>query len=394
MHKRTRIHAFTMVSCLALGLGAQEPAPAPQAPDVPAAGEKVKIAEHESRWDYPKEVTTTAGHAIHSVAKGDTLWDLAGKYLGNPFAWPQIWELNKWVKDPHWIFPGDPLTVEAARAVVPAGQEAEWTPYEVAALKPDLRRIPKTYLEEYAYTLQDFIQLPFLAPRGAEAYFKMSGAFLLSGHQDKSRGILSDGDFVYFGGGSNNGLKAGDRLVITKVQTRNFYHPDDTTHRRPMGDVLQQQGIIRVTKIYPDTSVAVIEHSLDGIYEPAYAIPYPEPATLVADLRKEPAGPVDLKEPLGKIIYLREDRPVAAMGDMVLIDQGTRQGLKVGDVLLTARRRPMEAPALASAPSKTASHMTNYYIGQMVVVRTEEGTATCRILRTKEELIVGDLVTR
>ena len=195
MHKRTRLHAFAVISCLSLGLVAYGQEPAPKAD---AAAGTIKVAAHQSRWDYPREVTPPAGHSVHIVEKGDTLWDLGTKYLGNPFSWPQIWELNKWVKDPHWIYPGDPLIVDASRTAVPTGREAE-AAYEVATLKPDLRRVAKPTQDEYAYSFQDFIQLPFLTSSAAE-YYKKSGAFLLHGHQDRT-GVR--------GGGWHRGPRSG-----------------------------------------------------------------------------------------------------------------------------------------------------------------------------------------
>ena len=396
MQKATRLHAFAVISCLSMGLVAfgQEPAPKPEAAPAPAA-DSIKVAAHQSRWDYPKEVTPPAGHSVHIVEKGDTLWDLGTKYLGNPFSWPQIWELNKWVKDPHWIYPGDPLIVDATRTAVPAGKESESAPYEVSSLKPDLRRIAKPTQEEYAYSFQDFIQMPFVVAQGATAYFKEKGGFLLNGHQDRTRGILSDGDNVYIDGGTKQGVKVGDRLVVTKVLAKYLYHPDDKRQRKSLGEVLQQEGIIRVTTVYADSSVAMIEHSLDGIFEGSYAVPYQEPAAIIAHLRTEVSSPVDLKEPLGKVIFLRDQRPVAGTGDMVIVDQGTRQGLKVGDILFAARRRQLDTGIMLSAKEEdTSKPMTNYYIGQMMVVATQENTCSCRLLRTREELFVGDIVSR
>ena len=48
---------------------------------------------------------------VHIVKEGDTLWSICEKYYGDPFLWPELWEMNKFITNPHWIKPGDEITL-------------------------------------------------------------------------------------------------------------------------------------------------------------------------------------------------------------------------------------------------------------------------------------------
>ncbi len=390
MHQPDRLHAgrlrtFVVAPGLLValafpvsGLNAQEA----------TATSVIKVQAHSSKWDYPKELNAPEGSKTHLVEKGDTLWDLAAKYLGNPYAWPQIWELNQWIKDPHWIYPGDPLIIDLSRAVATAGS----VPDAVVNLQPDQRRADPSVMRrpELGFSAQDFFQLPFVAASGAEAHYKSLGAFTITSNKREDHQYLGDGETIYLNGGSYQGLKPGDRLLILKTVARKLMHP--TIKKKILGDVLQQVGVVRVTSVQPKGAVAVIERCLDTVQIGDHLVRFTEPANIPMQLRSDISEPVKVPANSPIVVYSRDDKLSSAGGDLIIIDKGSNDGLKVGEVLLAVRVKVFSVGA--DGEKKPPTETTTYYLGQALVVHTDAHTATCRVLRSNEELRIGDTLAR
>src|SRR4030095_11226505 len=48
---------------------------------------------------------------VHLVKQGETLSGIAGEVLKNPRLWPQLWEQNEHIVNPHWIYPNDQILI-------------------------------------------------------------------------------------------------------------------------------------------------------------------------------------------------------------------------------------------------------------------------------------------
>lgn len=65
-----------------------------------------------SGWARAEVITLNPDvRAEYVVERGDTLWDIADYYLAHPWQWPQLWQVNPQIANPHLIFPGDVLVL-------------------------------------------------------------------------------------------------------------------------------------------------------------------------------------------------------------------------------------------------------------------------------------------
>jgi hypothetical protein len=134
------------------------------------------------------------------VVKGDTLWDISGRFLKSPWRWPQIWNMNKAeIKNPHWIYPGDMIVLDRSGAtpqlkLVPGAEHG----LDTTKLSPYTR---ETRIETNAIpTIPVSVIHPFLSqPRVVSAGELDKAPFLLGSNEERL--VLAKGDTAYATGG-------------------------------------------------------------------------------------------------------------------------------------------------------------------------------------------------
>lgn len=134
------------------------------------------------------------------VVKGDTLWDISGKFLKDPWRWPQIWKMNRAeIKNPHWIYPGDMIVLDRSgkepRLSLVKGDKGGM---ETVKLSPGVRTteigndaIPSIPIR----VIHPFLAQPRVVAKGA-----LDDAPFILGSNDE-RVVLGAGDDAYATGG-------------------------------------------------------------------------------------------------------------------------------------------------------------------------------------------------
>jgi len=97
------------------------PAPAPPAPTLPAPAGAATTVVAPGAGPSSMAPAPTAAPATYLVQRGDTLWGIAERELGDPLRWSEIFQLNEdrpqpggvTLTDPHWIDPGWTLLLPA-----------------------------------------------------------------------------------------------------------------------------------------------------------------------------------------------------------------------------------------------------------------------------------------
>ena len=130
---------------------------------------------------YAVAVETRGSHPeTYVVVRGDTLWDISGRFLGKPWLWPEIWQANPQVQNPHLIYPGDVLSLAYLdRVAVQPGprEEAPIGAVPLSEIEPFLKDLRVTDAFQHLPYVVGFEDNRLRGSTGQAAYVKdLAGA--------------------------------------------------------------------------------------------------------------------------------------------------------------------------------------------------------------------------
>lgn len=255
---------------------------------------------------------------------------------------------------------------------------------------------------------------------------------IVGAENEQEQNIYAQGNNVYINVGANSGVQVGDMFAVIRprgqVKTR-------WSNKTGLGFYVQEVGALEVVKVKSQVAVARVKTSCDNLLlgdllqpipsrtSPLYT---PRPAL---DVFADPSGKAK-----GRIFMSRDMQELLGREQIVYIDLGAEDGVKVGDYLTVYR--PLGKGNLfindedESTEARVSDYASNEYrggkfsnqaprkkngdatgtietteeakedrpkdlrkiVGEVIILNVKEKTATAMILRTAQEIHTGDWV--
>jgi LysM repeat protein len=351
------------------------PAKEPAAQSTELKTGPVTIAPHWSKYTFPTSIAE--GETYYIIEKGDTLWDISKKFLNSPYLWPQIWDQNKYIRDAHWIYPGDPIVLpklalvaqQAGQAVgtegiVPVGDIANQVEAESGVAGATSRMYPML-------TEQARLCAGRVIEDGDDQKLKVIGS-----EQGQDKVAFSERDILYINQGSADGIHTGD-VFTTQRSAYKVKHPEGGV----VGTKIEMTGLVRVILTQDHSSTVVVEKICADILKNDYLKNYTKASIplLSPQPQADRLSPSSGKS-RGYIVDLEGNVLAVADGHIVTVDVGAQDGLSAGQRLIVYR---MVYPGVAASRN---------VVGEVAVFDVRERISTAVVLRSNDGIRNGDYV--
>lgn len=315
----------------------------------------------------------------YTVVKGDTLWGISGRFLQNPWQWPQVWDMNRSeIKNPHLIYPGDVIVIDTS-----SGSPRFRLLHETITLQPSAIEEPLNKKAIYTIppnAIGPFLEKPMLIENG-----ELDTAPRIIAGQD-GRVILSPGSRIYLDDVQNPGKTYW-----------NVYRPGEELTDPVTNEVLGTEAIYlgdtRITK-YGKPATGEIVSAKEEIF-------VKDRLVLASDdfqenfIPRSPETAVD-----GRIIKVYGGVAEAGPESVVAINKGSIDGLEAGHVLAINRHgKTILDPEYKGSKISKKDRLSNEIklpderIGLLMIFRTYDRVSYGLIMQAEESVHTLDSVS-
>jgi len=325
----------------------------------------------------PAETAKPSEGIVHTVVAGDTLWDLSAKYLGSPWKWTEIWERNRFLTNPHYIYPGiQVVIVPTGPREIALGQEpvsASGPAEPVAAVAPPVEAVHPA-VQPVAPP-----RVPYLDIKPAD--FVRAGEF----SKEAPQGIGN----IQAGRDPKVGFVAGDQVYLSlrkeipEGQLLGVYRvrgPIRSPGKRSVsGYASYLIGVIQAGPIRDGQPTGRVRQSFEDLTR-ADLISEEIPAYTPVRIDPGEDG-IPCSVITGRL--LNEE---LAQGDFIYLDQGASAGVAVGNVF---RVFAPTGAAAGAAPTSVSGKVLFADVAVAVVVRVSPDFSTAYITRSTQSFAAG-----
>lgn len=313
------------------------------------------------------------------VVKGDTLWGIAGKFLKDPWRWPEMWRMNReQIKNPHLIYPGDVIVLNRSGL----------RPELKLEMGPTVKLLPRIRSERIGKQ-----PIPSIPTNVIEPFLTQPLVIEADGLENAPRIIAAQADRVYLGANDVayvSGIK--DAKVDSKWQ---IYRPGkpliDPESGKTLGYEAVYLGESKVTRA-GDPATILITRSRQEIGKGDRLVAA-GPIKFESYVPHAPTIPIR-----GRIIATGDDLGETGPQNVVTLNKGRRDGLELGDVLAllrlgrTVEDRTPSRKWYGSDKVETTKLPDERY-GLVFVFRTFDHVSFALVMSASRPVLVGDVVT-
>ncbi|HKU70235.1 MAG TPA: LysM peptidoglycan-binding domain-containing protein [Burkholderiales bacterium] len=339
----------------------------------------------------------------YTVVKGDTLWSISGRFLKDPWKWPEVWKMNQdQIKNPNRIYPGDVVVLDRS------GSDAQLRLIQANTVKLS-PRVRSTSLADAAVpAIPPSVVEPFLSRPLVVGANELDDAPIVTAARE-SRVTMGPGDTIYAAG-----------ITKEKGTTWQLYRRGDPLidpdSGETLGYVATYLGEARVVK-FGDQSTLEITRSVQEIYTGDRLIAASKERPTFSYVPHAPG-----KSVRGRVLTTYSGLWETGPSGIVALSKGARDGLEVGHVLaiyrsqssddmrasplymegnrprvyyteeLTTRNGPMYPEMRMVTPRETANLPDERY-GLVMVFRTFDRAAFGLIMNASRPVALNDIVT-
>lgn len=305
----------------------------------------------------------------YTVVKGDTLWGISGRFLKQPWRWPEVWRLNRdQIRNPHLIYPGQIIHLDRSGPWLSIGRRVG-----------DDKLFPQVYEEPLGEAVPSIplgVIEPFLTRPLVVDEARLEGAATI---------VATETSRVYMGAGDTVFAKN----VRDDVEVWQVFRPVKPMLDPQTGETIAYEaaylGAARVSERTSPTTLEIVE-AVEEIGTGDLMLPSEHPSVF-SYAPHAPEQAID-----GRLMSIYRGVSETGRLNVVALNIGERDGLERGHVLALYRNRGIAE--FKGEDGKETFQLPEKRYGLVFVFRTFERVSYALVMDSDGPVAINDAVRK